>query len=233
MTHFPLPKSVAVAQLSDYSEATSCATETALVRRATVARQWEFAAGRTCARRALRQLGARPQPILAGRWGEPIWPSGIVGSISHSRGFCACAVGRSQAFHGIGIDVEDHTPLKPGVIESITRCEERARLTGLEGAVPEVNWDVILFSAKETAFKALFPTRPEPMEYSDFSVFIDVKRASFEARCMQGVDGVMVRGRWRIQGDFVLTAVALPVSKKHETEGGDSQVSSLGNWRYG
>lgn len=44
------------------------------------------------------------------------------------------------------------------------------------GTIPSVNWDVILFSAKETAFKALPPTRRLPLEFSDFYVSIDVKR---------------------------------------------------------
>lgn len=225
MMYFPLPENVSVAALFDYSHVTSCASETALVERATSTRRREFAAGRTCARSALRQLGVRPQPILAGRWGEPIWPRGIVGSISHSQGYCACAVARSQAFYGIGIDVEQNTPLKPAVVKGITLDEERSRLADLECTAPEINWDVILFSAKETVFKALCPARQEPMEFSDLSIFIDERQTTFEAKCVQEAPGkaVTVQGRWRIHGDFVLTAAALPSTEGHEAEVGHSQ----------
>jgi enterobactin synthetase component D / holo-[acyl-carrier protein] synthase len=231
---FPLPESVSVAAIFDYSHVTSCASETALVERATITRRREFAAGRTCARRALRQLGVRPQPILAGRWGEPIWPCGIVGSISHSRSYCACAVANSRVFDGIGIDVEQNKPLKPAVLKSITLDEEKARLTNLESAAPEVNWDVILFSAKETAFKALFPARLEPMEFSDFSIFIDERQTTFEAKCVQrGPAGaVIVQGRWRIHGGFVLTAAALANTAEQEVEVGHSQLGLARSWHY-
>lgn len=75
-------------------------SEEALVARAVDKRRREFATGRDCARRALSQLGWDEVPILAGPKREPLWPAGIVGSITHCPGYCAAIVARSTSLLG-------------------------------------------------------------------------------------------------------------------------------------
>jgi len=70
------------------------------------ARQREFAAGRACARRAMRELGVPGGPVLRGLRRAPLFPDGVVGSITHTNGFCAAAVARSASFAGVGLDAE-------------------------------------------------------------------------------------------------------------------------------
>ena len=60
--------------------------EEALVRTADPRRRAEFTAGRACARTALARLGLPTAPVLAGRAGEPRWPAGVTGSITHCAG---------------------------------------------------------------------------------------------------------------------------------------------------
>ena len=57
-------------------------------------RRREFTAGRTAARRACARLGvwAGALPVAADR--TPVWPEGVVGSISHSDLSCAVLAGR-------------------------------------------------------------------------------------------------------------------------------------------
>ena len=55
-------------------------------------RQWEFTAGRLCAVQAIRGLGGSETEIPVGERGEPIWPKGFVGSITHTQGYAAAAV---------------------------------------------------------------------------------------------------------------------------------------------
>src|SRR5947208_1552294 len=71
------------------------------------ARRREFRAGRLYARQALRGLGIPETAIPIGPDRAPIWPKGVVGSISHSRNLCAAVVGLSADYLGIGIDIED------------------------------------------------------------------------------------------------------------------------------
>src|SRR6266851_1633075 len=70
--------------------------EAAAIATANPARRTEFAAGRAVARAALAGLDVPAGPILPGRAGEPRWPDGVVGSITHCAGYRACAVARAQ-----------------------------------------------------------------------------------------------------------------------------------------
>jgi len=85
--------------------------------RATPARRYEFALGRRCAREALALLGGPRVAIPVGRFRDPVWPFGYVGSITHCRGFCAAAAARtppgnsSCGIRGIGLDSEPAMPL--------------------------------------------------------------------------------------------------------------------------
>jgi 4'-phosphopantetheinyl transferase EntD len=83
-------------------------SEAALLVTAVEKRRQEFATVRHCARLALAELGVAPAPILPGIRGAPIWPDGIVGSMTHCTGYRAAAVGRTTQVGGIGIDAEVH-----------------------------------------------------------------------------------------------------------------------------
>src|SRR6202022_3165764 len=65
--------------------------EESLIVNAVEARRREFITARRCAREALAKLGYAPVPIRAGRKREPLWPAGLVGSITHTTGFRAAA----------------------------------------------------------------------------------------------------------------------------------------------
>jgi 4'-phosphopantetheinyl transferase EntD len=67
-------------------------------------RRREFITGRACARGALAQLGMDPVAIPSGERGEPCWPAGIVGSITHCAGYRACALARVGVIAALGID---------------------------------------------------------------------------------------------------------------------------------
>ncbi|MGN5635089.1 4'-phosphopantetheinyl transferase family protein [Streptomyces sp. AC154] len=60
--------------------------EAAQVARSTPARRAEFTSVRACARRAMTRLGRAPVPVLRGPRGAPLWPPGLVGSMTHCQG---------------------------------------------------------------------------------------------------------------------------------------------------
>ena len=82
-------------------------------------RRAEFTAAWACARTALARLGLPAVPVLAGRAGEPRWPAGETGSITHCTGYRACAVARITDLAGLGIDAEPNAWLPAGLIESV------------------------------------------------------------------------------------------------------------------
>ncbi|KMK66297.1 phosphopantetheinyl transferase component of siderophore synthetase [Puniceibacterium sp. IMCC21224] len=133
--------------------------------RAVAKRQGEYRAGRTCARYAIRQLRPTPPVFdsstvdwpLLGPDRAPIWPSGVIGSLTHNSGFVICVVGASQQFSGLGIDVE--APVAPddslGLGPRIVHPDELALLVNTPWS--EAGF-TLLFSAKEALFKAVYPT---------------------------------------------------------------------------
>jgi 4'-phosphopantetheinyl transferase EntD len=109
----------------------------------------EFASGRAAARRALAGLGLPPVAIPRGADRAPIWPAGVTGSISHSATQCFAVVMPAVGCRGIGLDLEEDSPLEAALWDTVLRPEERDGLTGAEAK--------LVFCAKEAAFKAQYP----------------------------------------------------------------------------
>lgn len=189
--------------------------EAAAVANAQPKRRREYANVRLCARRAMSELGVPPTPVLSGARGEPLWPDGIVGSLTHCPGFRAAAVGRSSAFVGLGIDAEPDIPLAEDLLEFISLPQERARVHALAQSSPGVCWDRLLFSAKETVFKIWFPLAKRELGFSEADIRIDPDSGTFSARLLvQGptADGERIEGfngRWLFRQGILLTAIAL------------------------
>ena len=107
-----LPPAVAVVEtFGDLPGATLFPEEEAAIARAVPKRRREFATGRGCARAALNRLGEPPVPILRGPQGAPLWPAGVVGSITHCDGYRAAAVARTSDIATVGLDAEPDKPL--------------------------------------------------------------------------------------------------------------------------
>lgn len=133
------------------------AEEAALVDKAVLVRRQQFTAGRQLARQAWQRLGQAPVALLNDAQRVPVWPQGIVGTITHTHVWCAAAVARQADVAGLGADVELATPLELSLWERICRPEERAFL----GAQPEPLPGLLakaVFSAKESIYKALYPS---------------------------------------------------------------------------
>jgi 4'-phosphopantetheinyl transferase EntD len=187
--------------------------EAAALGRAAEIRRAEFAAARTCARRALSRLGLPPAPILTGLNREPLWPAGVVGSITHCRGYRAAAVAFRSRLAAVGIDAEPHDALPDGVLERVSVDSERAWLDGRSG--DGVCWDRVLFSAKESVFKAWFPLTRRWLGFEDAALTVDADAGTFRARLLVPgpvVDGRALDGfdgRYLVRDGFVLTAVTV------------------------
>ena len=128
----------------------------------------EFTTGRACARKSLLKLGIPPCPIRIGPRREPIWPKGIAGSITHCSGYCAAAVARSLDLCSIGIDAEENLPLGGGVLEVIASPQERMEIRTLGGS--RLHWDRLLFSAKESVFKAWYCLANQWLDFSECTI---------------------------------------------------------------
>jgi enterobactin synthetase component D / holo-[acyl-carrier protein] synthase len=192
--------------------------EEAVVGKAVEKRRREFVTARACAREALARLGHPEQPVGAGARGEPIWPAGIVGSITHCAGYRACAVAPGSELLTIGVDAEVAAPLPPGLIDDIALPEERSWIERAAAERPGVSWDRLLFSIKESIYKAWFPLARSWLGFEDASVLVDPVRGTFTAHLLvpgptlQGrkLDGFS--GRWLCADGLLLSAIALPLA---------------------
>ncbi|MET9730412.1 4'-phosphopantetheinyl transferase superfamily protein [Streptomyces sp. NPDC006458] len=190
--------------------------EAQVVARSVETRRLEFATVRACARSALARLGVPAGPILPGERGAPRWPASVVGSMTHCVGYRAAAVARGTDLLTIGIDAEVNLPLKnDGVRRLVTVPEERSRLTELAAQRPGICWDRLLFSAKESVYKAWFPITGRWLEFEDAVVDVDPDAGTFTARLLVPgpvVSGSRLRGfsgRWLVQDGLILTAIAV------------------------
>jgi 4'-phosphopantetheinyl transferase EntD len=166
------------------------------VRGAVAKRRTEFVTGRGCARRALAQLGVEPCPVPSGPGREPIWPAGIVGSITHCDGLRACAVARTRDVRSFGIDAELRAPLPPGVLQLIANAAERAALRELPA---ELCADRVLFSVKEAIYKAWYPVAARWLGFEEVEVSLSADARSFHARLLVDEPGLTgFTGRWAV-----------------------------------
>jgi len=195
--------------------------EEAVVAKAVDKRRREFAVVRSCARRAMEKLGVPPQPVLPGERGAPGWPAGLVGSMTHCDGYGAAALVRAADLASLGIDAEPHKTLPEGVLPAVALPAEADRLRRLAGDHPDVHWDRLLFSAKESVYKAWFPLTGKWLDFTeaDIDVFADPgERHSGGLRARLLVPGPLVdgrridvfEGRWTVQRGLVATSVTVP-----------------------
>ena len=201
------------------------AEEAPAVARAVPKRRHEYAAGRACARAALGALGLPPGPVRRddGDRGAPVWPEGVVGSITHCEGYRAAAVARTADILALGIDAEPDGPLPDGVLEVIHSTDtERAALKTLTADAPDVHWDRLLFSAKETVYKAWHPYHHRMLgfEEAELLLFQDPRTpdtGTYTARLLipgpllaEGIGPEVFSGRWIARDGFVVTAITVP-----------------------
>jgi enterobactin synthetase component D / holo-[acyl-carrier protein] synthase len=207
---------VAYEEFSDIPGEPPFPGEESLIARAIEGRRSEFITARRCARRALGQLGYPPAPILSGPRREPVWPSGTAGSITHCRGYRAAAVARLGDLAALGIDAEPNGPLPDGVEEAVASERERKHFYRLSVEAPAVSWGRLLFSAKESVYKAWYPLTGRWLGFEDADLLIDRESHSFRARLL--VDGrrndggpplTEMTGRFAAGRGLVVTAVTV------------------------
>ena len=210
-----LPDTVAVAVAGIEDPPRPCPEETILVRSAGIQRRREFAAGRACAHAALQMLGRDGEPIGRGRRGEPLWPPGVVGSISHAGGLAAAAAARVGDAWAIGLDIESRDPpLSPADERFVLAGAAASTLGGGDHRLAPYRAK-IAFSAKETVFKCLYPHTGWLLEFGDVDLSLDLDHGTYVATVDARFGGAApaggaLAGRLAVTQDHIFTALWLP-----------------------
>jgi 4'-phosphopantetheinyl transferase EntD len=170
----------------------------------------EFALGRAAVRHALLELGEDYAPVLRGGYGEPLWPDGILGSITHCWPWAVALVVRSRRPFAIGID-----------LESLEKTG-RADISRVICTAGELDWVrngsgsnkrlAMIFSAKETVYKGFYRFCRQYIDFQDVELSWLTERQSFAVSFLRGtkLQFPSLRGcevRCRCFDDFVFSCM--------------------------
>lgn len=179
--------------------------EAALVARAVEKRQNEFAAGRRAARAGLVQLGVPAGPILTGAHRSPAWPDGVTGSLSHDQGMAIAVVARTAAISHLGVDLVEAAPFPEKLRSQILLTPNEMAQDAREAR--------LTFSAKETIFKALYPSVGAYFGFDAVEVTPDFEQGRFSARILTPLGPfrpeTVLEGRIAVTGPYMVSFLAI------------------------
>lgn len=175
----------------------------------------EFAAGRQCARLLLREFGIEDCAIEVGVHRQPVWPEGLVGSITHTLGFCAAVAARRSLLRSVGIDTEIAASVKPELWRGICTPAETTWLRSL----PQSEQDsaaTLIFSAKEAFYKCQFGLTQQRLGFHDVSIELPWggQRGAFAVLANRRLElerhaALPLRGQYLFHQQFVTAGVAV------------------------
>ena len=157
----------------------------------------EFSSGRHCARLAAAQLALTPKQqtqicdIAIGSSRQPLWPEGVIGSITHDDARAIVVLSVDPTCAGVGIDLQSFAERQSmselhGIIGSKTEVraavDQLSRSTAYTDVVQNEGLDTasaVVFSIKEAVFKCFFPI---------FGIWIDFTDVTIDLACHE-VDG--------------------------------------------
>jgi 4'-phosphopantetheinyl transferase EntD len=178
-------------------------------------RRAEFGTARVCARLALSKLGIPPCSLVPRVDRSPQWPSGVVGSISHTEKLCGVAVTTSPRIVSLGLDLEIDAPLEPELQRLICTSAERQWLDQ-HRSTERGQAAKILFSAKEAFYKCQYTVTEQFLEFTDVELSIDLQTGSFFVSGIRRVgaewDKVRLTTGKICRSDGVIATLAILVS---------------------
>lgn len=135
--------------------------------------------------------------------------------MTHCDGYRCAALAPATSVVSVGVDAEPHAALPDGVLDAIALPTERARTAALRATDPTVCWDRLLFSAKESVYKAWFPLTGRWLDFSEADIVVEPD-GTFAARLLvpgpvlDGTEVTTFPGRFLVEDGLILTTVTLP-----------------------
>jgi len=175
--------------------------EKEIVTKAIPKRVYEFSAGRICARKCLSSFGIENFQILKGGFGEPLWPEGFTGSITHHSGMAFAAImPLKQGYIGIDlVDLSENLP-NPAVVLNDTELE-------IDIGKRLQNMELLLFSLKESVIKILSPLLQDYVEFKD----IELKFNNNEWKVKFRAESLNIDLFWLCHGQYAITMAIMKI----------------------
>ncbi len=186
--------------------------ERAQIARAVDKRRAEYATVRVLARKAIRRLGVAAAPIVNGEDRSPAWPEGVVGSITHTKGYCGVVAAKSSDVRSLGADVEGAEAAREEIWKHICTETEHAWITGL---AEDDRGQVVkrFFSAKEAFYKAQYPLTRQYLGFHDVEMQLDLDGGHFEVQLQRDsgefATGARFDGRVVVGDGLVISALTI------------------------
>lgn len=154
----------------------------------------------------MAQIGFPVAEIPMAQDRSPVWPDGLVGSITHCAGICLAVVAQTQTARSIGIDIEPETALPPDLEDIVCTSAEREWLN-TQPADQRGLWAICVFSAKESAYKASYPVTRKLIGFSEMAVAFRGDGTGFVAQTagLDPMNGHLIRA-----GHHVICATVIP-----------------------
>lgn len=178
-------------------------------------RKSEYLAGRAAAKFALQTLESESWLVETGRQREPLWPKGFVGSISHNGDYACCWAAKQKDYLGLGVDIESRIGVETSaevgalILTGEDRFFENGYLHGSDTG--DTDFLTLVFSAKESLFKALYPQVNRYFDFLDAKVSrINEENAYVELELLADLSNTVLSGtrykvHFRWMGNDVLT----------------------------
>lgn len=168
-----------LSRVGDYSADLKPAESTAMGEVSSV-RSLQFSSGRRAAHAALDAL--QIEDCAIGRIERlPRWPTGVLGSISHSDSLAGAAVGLTDTYLGMGIDLVPISAVSDKVAQRILLGPELTWVRRMGSG----DWRTALFSAKESVYKAVNPVVGEYLGFQDVTVNVVPDALEFFASTLE------------------------------------------------
>lgn len=181
----------------------------------TPGRRFEFVAGRACVAEAMRRLGRDPLATVRRHGnGAPVWPAGMTGSITHTRGFVSAAVATTAQAATIGIDSEVILTMERAVRVAPVFASRSEISVGVAAGLDAEETVTVTFAAKEAIFKCLYGFVRRMFDYEDVRIIaIDTVSRQFTAAVVNALGpfpaGSTLCGRFDIASGRVHTGIVV------------------------
>lgn len=142
-------------------------------------RRCEYLAGRVLFKYLYRRL---PDTQLnSGAQGEPLWPEGYIGSISHADGVAICCLAQTSELEGVGIDIESIlTEEVASELDTLILQPQEQQILKSLTSLRYSEYLTIAFSAKESLYKALYPQVQRFFGFEDAAIIrLDTSKQQF------------------------------------------------------
>lgn len=178
-----------------------------LITKATLKRRNEFSTGRYGIKRLLKFYGINYFPIKCDQKGMPIFPSGIIGSISHSDKKCLVAMSTSKEYKSIGVDIEEYSKLDLSLCRYFLHKSEVEFVNSQIAAYQRI-MAAVFFSVKESFYKMQYSITKSYLGFLDVQVsYIEVGSLQFGLLCDIGIDTDKIKAYYKFDEDHVYTIV--------------------------